>query len=149
MKQIYFEPQRTTIECEMRFYNVLEAGERASCLKEMEQAISEDNKAVRKVVCIMGGDGSLATTIKFLRGSIIVNTYLAKGRLSFAMLPFGTGNDGAQVFGWGNAPASESWLFDLESLMRDLILAQTDHLSLWVCTVDGQMFDAKGNQVDD
>ena len=61
----------------------------------MEQAINEDNKAVRKVVCIMGGDGSLATTIKFLRGSIVVNTYLAKGRLSFAMLPFGTGNDGA------------------------------------------------------
>ena len=79
----------------MRFYNVLEATERNTCLKEMEQAINEDNKAVRKVVCIMGGDGSLATTIKFLRGSIVVNTYLAKGRLSFAMLPFGTGNDGA------------------------------------------------------
>lgn len=43
----------------------------------------------------MGGDGSLATTIKFLRTSTDVNQGLCKGKIFFVMLPFGTGNDGA------------------------------------------------------
>ena len=51
--------------------------------------------STRKVVAIMGGDGSLATTVKFLRTNKVVNLALQKGRISFAMLPFGTGNDGA------------------------------------------------------
>jgi len=37
------------------------------------------------------------------------------------MLPFGTGNDGAQAFNWGPTPIGEMWLTDIESLMRDLI----------------------------
>ena len=49
----------------------------------------------RKIITIMGGDGSLGTTIKFLRSSKIANQALIKGKISFAMLPFGTGNDGA------------------------------------------------------
>jgi len=43
----------------------------------------------------MGGDGSLATTIKFLRTSTVVDNALIKGKICFAMLPYGTGNDGA------------------------------------------------------
>ena len=43
----------------------------------------------------MGGDGSFATTIKFLRTSKDVDAGLNKGKLCFAVLPFGTGNDGA------------------------------------------------------
>ena len=69
----------------------------------------------------MGGDGSLAKTIKFLRSSSVVDKAMQKGELSFCMLPFGTGNDGAQVFNWGATPVHELWLQDLESLMRDII----------------------------
>jgi hypothetical protein len=79
----------------------------------------------------MGGDGSLATTIKFLRTSNLVDNALSKGKICFAMLPYGTGNDGAQVFGWGADPFNEMWLTDLESLMRDLILSTTESLSFW------------------
>ena len=54
-----------------------------------------NDNATRKIVCIMGGDGSLATTIKFLRTSNLVDNALSKGKICFAMLPYGTGNDGA------------------------------------------------------
>ena len=93
---------------------------------------------------MMGGDGSLATTINFLRTSKIVDTGLAKGKICFCMLPFGTGNDGAQVFGWGASPVGEMWLSDIESLMRDLIMSSTENLSLWTATVDGLVLNAHG-----
>jgi diacylglycerol kinase family enzyme len=64
-------------------------------LKQLEHACSHDDMTERKVVLIAGGDGSLATTVKFLRQSKIANQALIKGRISFVMLPFGTGNDGA------------------------------------------------------
>ena len=64
------------------------------------------------------------------------------------MLPFGTGNDGAQVFGWGASPANESWLFDLESLSRDIICSTTETLSLWTCMADGEVYNAKGEKID-
>ena len=76
----------------------------------MDNAFQDNDNSVRKVVCIMGGDGSLATTIKFLRTSTVVDQAMVKGKLSFCMLPFGTGNDGAQVFDWGASPANELWL---------------------------------------
>lgn len=52
------------------------------------------------------------------------------------MLPFGTGNDGAQVFGWGASP-NGIWMQDLESLARDMILSSTEQLTLWNCEVIG------------
>ena len=63
------------------------------------------------------------------------------------MLPFGTGNDGAQVFEWGASPENELWLQDLESLMRDIITSQTVHLSLWNAVVDGDVYNPDGEQV--
>lgn len=74
----------------------------------------------------MGGDGSLATTIKFLRTSKVTNQALMRGKISFVMLPFGTGNDGAQTFGWGVTSEGERWLTDLEELMRDIITSTTE-----------------------
>lgn len=71
----------------------------------------------------MGGDGSFATTIKLLKTNKDIENGLNKGKICFATLPFGTGNDGGQAFGWGNSPGSELWMHDLESLMRDLIKA--------------------------
>jgi len=62
------------------------------------------------------------------------------------MLPFGTGNDGAQVFGWGSSPSNELWLQDLGSLMRDIVEAETEYLSLWRCTVDGEVYSPTGEQ---
>jgi diacylglycerol kinase family enzyme len=64
-------------------------------LQVLEEAVKQDDYATRKIVCIMGGDGSLATTIKFLRTSNVVDNALTNGKICFAMLPYGTGNDGA------------------------------------------------------
>jgi len=43
------------------------------------------------MVVIMGGDGSLAQTIKELRRSKIIDEKVNK--ITFCSLPFGTGND--------------------------------------------------------
>lgn len=47
----------------------------------------------------MGGDGTMAQVIKNLRTSPIIDKYISN--VSFAALPYGTGNDTGQVFGWG------------------------------------------------
>lgn len=79
----------------MCFYNVLEKSERNKCLDDLTTEMEINDNTTRKIVAIMGGDGSFATTIKFLRTSKEVDRGLAKGKLCFAVLPFGTGNDGA------------------------------------------------------
>jgi diacylglycerol kinase family enzyme len=48
----------------------------------------------------MGGDGSLAQTIKELRTNQTINQHINK--IQFALLPYGTGNDTGIVFGWGS-----------------------------------------------
>lgn len=93
--EVWFEERQQTVTCDLRFFNVIEKQERDNCLKQLEEACKEDDMNTRKIIAIMGGDGSLATTIKFLRSSKIANQALIKGKISFAMLPFGTGNDGA------------------------------------------------------
>ena len=108
--EVWFEERQQSVTCDLRFFNVIEQQERESCLKQLEEACKDDDLTVRKIVAIMGGDGSLATTVKFLRSSKITNQALVKGKISFAMLPFGTGNDGAQVFGWGMTSEGELWL---------------------------------------
>lgn len=104
--------------------------------------------ATRKIIAIAGGDGSLATTVKFLRTSKAANQALIKGRISFVMLPFGTGNDGAQNFGWGISAEHEVWLQDLEELMRDIVTSQTEQLTLWNVQVDGDVYDAHRNKLE-
>lgn len=88
----------------MNFYNVLEKSERNKCLEELCADILENDNQTRRIVCIMGGDGSFATTIKFLRTNKDVALGLSKGKFCFVTLPFGTGNDGGQAFGWGSQP---------------------------------------------
>ncbi len=127
---------------------MLEKTERDKCLEDLTIAIKENDLATRKIVVIMGGDGSLSTTLKFLRTSSEVDQGLTKGKINFVMLPFGTGNDGAQVFGWGNSPTNELWLQDIESLMRDLVKSQVQDLSLWNCEVDGEVYSAAGERLD-
>jgi diacylglycerol kinase family enzyme len=73
-------------------------------MRELEEAIIENDKDTRKVIAIAGGDGSLGTTIKHLRVSPIIDTAMQQGSIYFATLPYGTGNDGPQVFGWGASP---------------------------------------------
>ena len=142
------EQYKQSVHVEMRLYNVLEATERQNCLRQLESAVQQNDKSTKKVVCIMGGDGSLATTIKFLRGSLIIESCLQKGKVSFVMLPFGTGNDGSQVFGWGSSPFNELWLQDIGTLMRDIVEAKTEKLSLWKCIIDGEVYSAGGDRVD-
>lgn len=57
------------------------------------------NNQNQLIVAIMGGDGSLGTIITELRKSEAIDKNINK--LNFCSLPFGTGNDTGQVFGWG------------------------------------------------
>ena len=52
------------------------------------------------MVVIMGGDGSLGQTIRELRKTASIDEHINK--ITFCLLPFGTGNDTGQVFGWGS-----------------------------------------------
>ena len=84
---------------------MLEAEERALCMKMMEEDVSgpgHDNRA--RYLGIMGGDGSLATTINMLRTNSHIEKALKEQYISFVLLPFGTGCDTAQIYGWGNCP---------------------------------------------
>lgn len=81
----------------MNFYNVIEGQEREKAMNDIKKSVKDQDSqnSTRRIVCIMGGDGSLATTVKMLRGSETINQALIRGKLVFCMLPFGTGNDGA------------------------------------------------------
>ena len=48
---------------------MIEKSEREQCLIDLEEQIIENDNNTRKIVLIMGGDGSFATTVKFLRNS--------------------------------------------------------------------------------
>ena len=51
--------------------------------------------------------------------------------MGIVILPFGTGNDTAQIFGWGNQPHDEFWFDDLSSFITDIVTGINDSLSLW------------------
>jgi hypothetical protein len=71
--EVWFEERQQSVTCDLRFFNVIEKQERENCLKQLEEVCKEDDLTTRKIVAIMGGDGSLATTVKFLRSSKITN----------------------------------------------------------------------------
>lgn len=50
----------------------------------------------------MGGDGSLGQLLKQLKSHETIYSNIEK--IQFCLLPYGTGNDTAQVFGWGSKP---------------------------------------------
>jgi diacylglycerol kinase family enzyme len=53
-----------------------------------------NHKSTKKIIAIAGGDGSLGTTIKYMRTSPVLDKALSRGRIYIATLPYGTGNDG-------------------------------------------------------
>ena len=52
----------------------------------------------------MGGDGTLGTIINEFNDYGIIKENMSK--ILFSLLPFGTGNDTARVFGWGSKEIS-------------------------------------------
>lgn len=94
-----------TLKCTLYLFNVLEPEERALCMRLMEEDITGPGHEQRdRFLGIMGGDGSLATTLKMLRSRPPIESALKQKKISFVLLPFGTGCDTAQIFGWGNCP---------------------------------------------
>lgn len=65
-------------------------------MRMMEEDITGAGSENRdRYLVIMGGDGSLATTLKMLRTRPIIEEAMRQKLLSFVMLPFGTGCDAA------------------------------------------------------
>ncbi len=62
----------------------------------LEEDLSGEGKDNRdRYLGIMGGDGSLATTLKMLRTNAVIEKALSQRLVSFITLPFGTGCDTA------------------------------------------------------
>ena len=114
---------------------MIEAKDRTECREMLTRDLKEDPGS-DKVVGIMGGDGSMGTTLKFLREVEEIEQGLAKREVGIVILPFGTGNDTAQVFGWGNHPQDEFWYDDIGCLITDIVTGINDSLSLWQVRVD-------------
>lgn len=125
-----------TLECTLLLFNVLEAEERTLCMDMLEADISGEGSTTRdRYLGIMGGDGSLATTLKMLRTRPLIETAMQQKLISFVLLPFGTGCDAAQIFGWGNCPQDEDWFDRIDALTEDIVTAENDALSVWQCEV--------------
>lgn len=106
-----------TLDCNLLLYNVLEAEERELCMKMMEEDLTQAGAENRdRFLGIMGGDGSMATTLNMLRQRPAIEEAISQKRVAFVNLPFGTGCDTAQIFGWGNMPQDEEWLDRIDSL---------------------------------
>ena len=84
----------------------------------------------------MGGDGSMGTTLKMLRQSKAIERSLIDKGIGLMTLPFGTGNDTAQIFGWGNKAYDENWLDDIGTLMEQISTAYSDQLSVWRAVIE-------------
>ena len=121
--------------CTLFLYNVCKVDERMECRGQIEKDLLEKPDS-DKIVGIMGGDGSMGTTLKFLREVKTIEDGLVKKDVGICILPFGTGNDTAQVFGWGNQPQDEFWFDDIGELINDIVTAKNDSLSLWQVRVD-------------
>lgn len=92
--QLFKDSELVTLETNLYLFNVLESTERAKCLDMMEADITGEGSETRdRYIVIMGGDGSLATTINMLRTRQAIGKALAERLISFVMLPFGTGCD--------------------------------------------------------
>ena len=98
----------------------------------MEADFTGEGKENRdRYLIIAGGDGSLPTTVGMLRTRPVIEDALRQKLMAIICLPFGTGCDTAQVFGWGYAPRDEYWYDRLESLIEDVVTGHGDLLSLW------------------
>ena len=79
-----------------------------------------------KIVCVMmGGDGGLTHSVKMLSRKTDIS------KISFVTLPFGSGNDTARCFGWGDMPWDEH-LESLANICLDISDNSTEEkLNIW------------------
>ena len=67
-----------TLQCTLYLFNVLNADERALCMSMLEEDLSGEGSDNRdRYLGIMGGDGSLATTLKMLRTNAVIEKALS------------------------------------------------------------------------
>ena len=86
--------EQLELDCTLYLYNVCEATDRMECREMLRKDLIE-NPASDKILGIMGGDGSMGTTLKFLREIPEIEAGLVKKDVGMCILPFGTGNDTA------------------------------------------------------
>merc|ERR1712038_519910 len=80
------------LDCTLYLYNVLEVDQRMECREMLKKDVVE-NPQSDKILVIMGGDGSMGTTLKFLREVPEIEGGLKSREVGLCILPFGTGND--------------------------------------------------------
>ena len=84
------------LHCTLYFFNVVEPEERKLCMQMLEKDVTEPGHENRdRILGIMGGDGSMGTTLKMLRTVPAIEKSLIRKEIGLVTLPFGTGNDTA------------------------------------------------------
>ena len=84
---------------EEREKGILQIEHNLLCNLQLYSFVFLDSSNAQTVVIIMGGDGSLGQLVKQL--SEHKEIYSRLEQIHFCLLPYGTGNDTAQVLGWG------------------------------------------------
>eukprot|EP00347_Sterkiella_histriomuscorum_P011684 403371505 len=128
--------ENKVIACKMQIYDLTSKEDKKKYIAFFNNNLPQASNSNQVICAIMGGDGTLGQCLKELRMNPIIDEHINK--LTFAALPFGTGNDTGQVFGWGADPGP--WAEDIDTLINCLIGAYKDQLTLWRVTVDGDIF---------
>ena len=84
----------------------------------------------------MGGDGSLGRFIGEIEAVPELEHHVAC--FQYALLPYGTGNDTSQVFGWGEEEGD--WGKTIETLVDAIFNSEVKNLTLWKVEVVGDTF---------
>ena len=95
------------------------------------------------IFAICGGDGSLARCISDLKKEPYINKNMQ--RITFTLLPYGTGNDLAQSFGWGCEEGS--WAASIPDLALALVNAKRREFAMWDIVFAADLYSHDGKLV--
>jgi len=94
----------------------------------------------------MGGDGGLMMTL------LALQDYCEVDKLIFCVLPFGSGNDLAQVLNWGK-DSDERYLAKMITIVKEVCMnSYEDKLNIWEMRLEfmkrGDIFRVGSNRRD-
>ncbi|KAI8998320.1 ATP-NAD kinase-like domain-containing protein [Gaertneriomyces semiglobifer] len=125
-------------QVQVQLYDFLDPSDRMGGLRYLNLLMCKKNTPIKAFhVWSAGGDGTL---MGVLEGMIEVGIDVNDPRVSFSVIPFGTGNDLSQVLGWGRfVPGTDVAGHHLEGLNKLVLDRLTGHktlLDIWEVTLE-------------